>query len=199
MPASKTFLALGDSYTIGESVSEKDCWPFKLVELFNKSGNPFNQPVILAKTGWTTDELLLELTKHSFPHQFDLVSLLIGVNNQYRDYSEITFATEFELLLRQAIQFAGNRPKRVVVLSIPDWGVTPFAEGKDRLKIAARIDVFNNICLEISKSTGVSFIDITEISRRALTDLTLIAQDGLHPSPEMYSLWSELVFEKLCD
>jgi lysophospholipase L1-like esterase len=188
MPASKTFLALGDSYTIGESVSEKECWPFKLVELFNKSGDSFEQPVILAKTGWTSDELLLELAKNSFPNQFDLVSLLIGVNNQYRDYSEITFATEFEILLRQAIQFAGNRPKHVVVLSIPDWGVTPFAEGRDRRKIAARIDVFNNICLKISKSTGVSFIDITEISRRAAKDLTLTAQDGLHPSPAMYAL-----------
>jgi lysophospholipase L1-like esterase len=197
MPASKTFLALGDSYTIGESVSEKECWPFKLVELFNKSGDSFEQPVILAKTGWTSDELLLELAKNSFPNQFDLVSLLIGVNNQYRDYSEITFATEFEILLRQAIQFAGNRPKHVVVLSIPDWGVTPFAEGRDRRKIAARIDVFNNICLKISKSTGVSFIDITEISRRAAKDLTLTAQDGLHPSPAMYALWAAHIFKKL--
>jgi lysophospholipase L1-like esterase len=196
-PLSKQFLALGDSYTIGESVAEKACWPFQLAGLFNNSGQHVQRPTIIAKTGWTTDELLVELANSSFSTQFDLVSLLIGVNNQYREYPESTYAVEFEMLVKRAVQFAGNRPKHVVVLSIPDWGVTPFASDRDRKDIAIKIDAYNKINYKVSTLLGVSYVDITPISRKAETDLSLIASDGLHPSEKMYAQWAELVFEKL--
>lgn len=187
------FLALGDSYTIGESVEPAGRWPVQLVELLRKEGVAISDPQIIATTGWTTDELAAAIAKEKPVGTFDLVSLLIGVNNQYRGRDVEEYRTEFRSLLRQALSFAGNKPECVVVISIPDWGVTPFAEGRDRKKITAEIDAFNMVNKEESVSAGVHYADITPISRQATNDPALIAPDGLHPSRKMYEAWTELL------
>jgi lysophospholipase L1-like esterase len=193
----KRMLALGDSYTIGESVQENERWPMQLVEMLGEAGNNFEKPEIIAKTGWTTDELIAAINEANPQGPFDLVSLLIGVNNQYRGNSLSTYREEFEFLLRKAIDFAGGDIKKVIVVSIPDWGVTPFAEGRDREKIAQEIDAFNKANEQITESLGVTYVEITKDSKLAATDLSLIAADGLHPSSKMYKHWASLVFKSI--
>lgn len=193
----KRMLALGDSYTIGESVQENERWPMQLVEMLGEAGNNFEKPEIIAKTGWTTDELIAAINEANPQGPFDLVSLLIGVNNQYRGNSLSTYREEFEFLLRKAIDFAGGDIKKVIVVSIPDWGVTPFAEGRDREKIAQEIDAFNEANEQITESLGVTYVEITKDSKLAATDLSLIASDGLHPSSKMYKHWASLVFKSI--
>lgn len=183
-----TFLALGDSYTIGESVPATDRFPHQLaVEL------EVHEPLIVAKTGWTTAELdrAIDAAKPKGP--FDLVTLLIGVNNQYRGRSAGEYRGQFRALLQRAIRFAGKRPARVIVVSIPDWGVTPFAAGRDRAKIAEEIDRFNAINREEATRAGARYADITPISRRAAMDASLTAGDGLHPSGRMYKAWVDVI------
>jgi lysophospholipase L1-like esterase len=186
----RTFLALGDSYTIGEGVPVYESFPYQAVQLFRKSGLPFCAPEIVAKTGWTTDELQAGIRETGFLPSYDLVTLLIGVNNQYRGRAVDGYAVEFESLLRQAIAFAGGDVKRVAVISIPDWGATPFAEGRDRGKIAAEIDAYNAVNRKISDKHGVHYIDITPGTRQAREDGTLVARDKLHPSGKEYSKWA---------
>jgi len=193
----KRMLALGDSYTIGESVTENERWPVLLIEMLNNAGNNFNKPAILAKTGWTTDELITAIKEVNPQGTFDLVSLLIGVNNQYRGNSISIYQEEFETLLRQAIDFAGGAVKKVLVVSIPDWGVTPFAEGRDREKIAKEIDAFNEVNKKVTESLGATYVEITGDSRLAAKDLSLIAEDGLHPSSKMYKHWATAVFKSI--
>lgn len=188
-----SFLALGDSYTIGERVTPAERWPVQLVELLRERGIAITDPRIIATTGWTTDELDVAIARENPPGPFDLVSLLIGVNNQYRGRGLEEYRTQFAALLQQSIQFAGGKSGRVVVLSIPDWGVTPFAEGRDRQSIALQIDAFNRVKKEEADRLGVQYIDITPISRRATTDPELVAADGLHPSGAMYREWATLV------
>ena len=178
------YLALGDSYTIGESVAEADRWPNQLARKLN-----IPQPVIIAKTGWTTDELNAAIDKADPHGPYDLVTLLIGVNNQYRGRDAEQYRREFAALLQRAIGFAGGNPRRVVVVSIPDWGVTPFAEGRDRAKIGREIDQFNAINREESARANAHWVDVTAISRRVATDRELVADDGLHPSAKMYAAW----------
>jgi lysophospholipase L1-like esterase len=190
-----SYLALGDSYTIGESVPLAENFPSQTVQLLRKSGFSFNEPEIVAKTGWTTDELQTAINNHHFQTKYDFVSLLIGVNNQYRGRSVAEYATEFESLLKQAIQFAGNDASRVVVLSIPDWGVTPFATGSNKEKIAEEIDAYNTANKEIALKYKVHYIDITPGTREAATDNTLLAADGLHYSGKEYGRWAERVVE----
>jgi lysophospholipase L1-like esterase len=192
-----TFLALGDSYTIGESVAEQERWPNQLVKLFEKSNVKYAPPTIIAKTGWTTDELEQAISASTLNNRYDLVSLLIGVNNQYRGLSQLDYQIEFERLLKKAIELAGNQTQQVVVVSIPDWGVTPFAEGRDRNKIANEIDAFNLINRKMSDKYHVHYVEITEHSRNAATDLSLIAEDKLHPSGKMYQHWATQVFKKI--
>ena len=194
-----TFLALGDSYTIGEAVDESERWPSQFVQRMNVAGKSFHAPEIIAKTGWTTDELQAAIAEKNPKGPYDLVSLLIGVNNQYRGNSLEVYKKEFIELLEQALVFAGNNPKHVVVISIPDWGVTPFAEGRDRNKIASEIDQFNFINREVAAAFGVVYVDITAHSRTASEDEDLIATDKLHPSAKMYSYWSDRVFEAMKD
>ncbi len=189
----KTYLALGDSYTIGESVPESERWPLQLVNQLNFSGNHFSAPKIIARTGWTTDELNTGIDKAAITENYDMVSLLIGVNNQYRGRTAENFRNEFLGLLKRAIAFAGNKPEHVFVVSIPDWGVTPFAEGRDRDQIAQEIDAYNAIAKEESEKLKVKFYDITPISRNAKSDPALIANDGLHPSGKMYKEWVDLI------
>ena len=190
---SVTFLALGDSYTIGESVPESDRWPVQLAALLRERGHAVGEPTIIAKTGWTTDELAGQLDVVRLRVPFSLVSLLIGVNNQYRGRDHEEYRTQFRDLLQRAIGFAGGEAGRVIVVSIPDWGVTPFAEGRDRAKIASEIDRFNAINREVTLQLGARYVDITPGSRNAATDAALTASDGLHPSGTMYASWAQAV------
>lgn len=187
------FLALGDSYTIGESVPEAERWPVQLVALLGKRGVSLEQPSIIAKTGWTTDELAAAIAERTPQGSYQLVSLLIGVNNQYRGRDVENYREEFRALLNQAVEFAGGRAGRVIVLSIPDWGVTPAAEGKNREKIAGDIDLFNRVNWEETSRVGANYVDVTPISRKAGKDPSLLADDGLHPSGRMYRMWAEAV------
>lgn len=190
-----TMLCLGDSYTIGERVEEADRFPSQSVLQLHSKGIYFENPHIIATTGWTTDELMAAIQKASIQETYDFVTLLIGVNNQYRGRSAETYRKEFVELVELAITFSGNHEKHVIVLSIPDWGATPFAEGRDREKIATEIDLFNAINKEESLKRGVHYIDITPISREGLKDTSLLADDGLHPSGKMYGQWAETVRE----
>lgn len=193
------YLALGDSYTIGESVSDTGRFPAQLVSSLTKNNIYFNSPQIIATTGWTTDELAEAIKKKqsSLLPKYDLVSLLIGVNNQYRGRDAEEYRTQFKDLLRTAIVFAGGEKSRVFVVSIPDWGVTPFAEGRDRKKIAEEIDLYNKINKEETLKEGIAYIDITPESRTAVNDKSLIASDGLHPSEKMYKEWVDLILPQI--
>ena len=185
------YLALGDSYTIGESVDFMDRFPVQLVNRLKSKGHDFAMPEIIAKTGWTTDELIVGIEEIKPKDDFDLVTLLIGVNNQYRGRELENYEDEFEQLLKMAIEFAGGSKKKVIVISIPDYGVTPFGQKKGRKKVANEIDEFNRVNREISDKYEVEYVDVTELSRKALRQINLIAEDGLHPSGEMYSEWVE--------
>jgi lysophospholipase L1-like esterase len=194
---SMTFLALGDSYTIGESVLLQESFPYQTVQLLRNAGYSFDSPEIIAKTGWTTDELQSAINDHQFLAKYDLVTLLIGVNNQYRGRTVENYIPEFENLLKQAIQFAGNDTNRVFVLSIPDWGVTPFAEGRNRKQIAKEIDNYNNANKTIAEKYHIDYIDITSGTREAANDLSLVTIDGLHPSAKDYNRWAVKLSDKI--
>ncbi len=187
------FLALGDSYTIGEAVLPEERWGHQLCDKMRRSGMEIGDPEIIAQTGWTTDELLRAIEERAPQGPYNWVSLLIGVNNQYRGYSLEVYASEFQHLLELAIRFAGDDAQRVLVLSIPDWGLTPFAEGRDREKISQEIDAFNAINFRLTEAAGAHYIDITPHSR--VNGASMVASDGLHPSGAMYSYWSELAWE----
>ena len=186
------FLALGDSYTIGEGVETAVRWPVQLAALLRSQGIDLDDPTIIAVTGWTTDELAAGINRANPQGPYDLVSLLIGVNNQYRGRGPEEYRREIGELLRRAIGFANGRPTRVLALSIPDWSVTPFAAGPDREDIRAQIDAFNAISREEAQRAGVRYVDITPMSRRAATDRSLLAIDQLHPSGQMYAEWARL-------
>lgn len=190
------FLALGDSYTIGESVKEGERWPVQLVTALRHRNLDVADPLIIARTGWTTDELAAAIEADSPDGPFDLVSLLIGVNNQYRGRDTAGYREEFVGLLRRAIACAGGEASRVIVLSIPDWGVMPFAEGQDRERIAREIDAFNAVNWEEAIRAKAQYVDVTPISREAARRPELIAADGLHPSGAQYRLWVELMEPK---
>lgn len=185
------YLALGDSYTIGESVDESERWSMQLAELLKREG--FSTEVtIVARTGWTTDELWQGIQSRKIKPPYDLVSLLIGVNNQYRGRDIEEYREGFIFLLEKSIEYAGGDANRVFVLSIPDWGVTPFAGSRDSKQIALEIDRFNAINKQETEKAGAQYIDITPISREAVMDPSLIAGDGLHPSGKMYAEWVQL-------
>ena len=186
-----SYLALGDSYTIGESLPLKDNFPYQTVDLLKQKGIQISEPVIVAKTGWTTDELMTAIEMQQLKGQFNFVSLLIGVNNQYRGRDIENYQKEFEQLLQKALAFAGGTTNHVFVLSIPDWGATPFAEGRDRLKIANEIDQFNSVNKKISERFKVNYIEITAGTREASKDPSLVAEDKLHPSKKEYARWAE--------
>jgi lysophospholipase L1-like esterase len=185
------YLALGDSYTIGESVPENERFPNQLGSFLTQGGHP-TEVTIIAKTGWTTSELWEGIQKTNIQPPYDLVSLLIGVNNQYRGYDSNEYREEFRFLLNKSIEYAGGDVKRVFVFSIPDWSVTPFATGQNATRISNEIDLFNSINREETEESGAHYVDITPISREALNDKSLIAKDGLHPSGSMYAEWVKL-------
>ena len=184
------YLALGDSYTIGESVSVEDRWPNQLATLL-ESENIKTEVTIIARTGWTSSELWQGIQAEEMQLPYDLVSLLIGVNNQYRGYALNEYRDQFNFLLHKSIEYADGDANRVLVLSIPDWGATPFASGRDREQIAREIDEFNLVNREMSEIAGAHYVDVTPISREVVNDIALIATDGLHPSGKMYALWAE--------
>ena len=186
------FLALGDSYTIGESVEPAGRWPVQLAALLRAQGVNVGEPTIIATTGWTTDELSAGIDDANPPGTYELVSLLIGVNNQYRGRGLNEYRHQFVALLQRAIAFANGKPSRALVLSIPDWGVTPFASDRDPVVIAAEIDAFNAVNREEAERLGAHYVDVTPFSRTAAADSSLIADDGLHPSGKMYAEWARL-------
>lgn len=186
------YLALGDSYTIGEGIAPSGRWPVQLAALLRESGVAVDGPKIIAQTGWTTDELAAAIALHGPEEPYNLVSLLIGVNNQYRGLPLDAYASGFAELLATAVSLAGGRASRVVVVSIPDWGATPFAAGRDRGRVATEIDAFNAANRRIARAAGVGgYVDITVDSRNIDPDRDL-APDGLHYSASAYQRWAEL-------
>lgn len=184
-----TYLALGDSYTIGESIPESGRWSVQLVSLLEEQEKKVTLDII-ARTGWTTAELSSAIASGGNRKSYSMVSLLIGVNNQYRGLPLEDYRREFAALLNTAVAFAHHNPAHVFVLSIPDWGATPYAENRDRNKIANEIDAFNAVAQEECEKHSIVFVDITGLSRTAATDLSLVAGDSLHFSAAMYRMWA---------
>ena len=195
-PTERKFLALGDSYTIGESVSENERWPVQLAKKLREKGQSIGEPLIIATTGWRTDDLMNAVNKAHLKNEYDLVSLLIGVNNQYQGKSSEQYVIEFEDLLKTAIQLAKGKKENVFVVSIPDYGYTPFGKPK-QAEISKALDRFNEINKRITEKAGIKYINITDISRQGIQQPELVADDGLHPSGKMYSLWVDRIVESL--
>ena len=198
-----TLLALGDSYTIGEAVEVESRWPNQLANLLQPTSVSLDSPHIVAKTGWTTSELKAGIDAETLLEHYDFVTLLIGVNNQYRGLSVDNYRQELSNLIDFALTKNGQQPRRLILLSIPDWGVTPFAEGRDREKIAADIDLFNFVKRQESTRAKTHFVDITDITRQANSpNSPLLAEDGLHPSAVMYHQWAKrvqpIILQELC-
>ncbi len=193
------YLALGDSYTIGEQVPSEQNFPNQVCSMLRKEGYGIDPPRIIASTGWTTDELeagiLAAEAEAPLSRENDLVTLLIGVNNQYRGRDVNEYALEFEELLKKALVYAGNKNEKVIVLSIPDWGVTPFARERDREQIALEIDAYNSVNRGIAQRYHIYYIDVTPWTREAAADPSLLAADGLHPSGREYRRWAERIVE----
>lgn len=190
------YLALGDSYTIGESVLESERWPVQLAATLSQQGILVGQPKIIAVTGWRTDNLRNGINIAQLKEQYDLVSLLIGVNNQYQGKSVEEYKPEFEELLQTAIRLAGGKKENVFVVSIPDYGFTPFGKPKKE-QITTALDQFNAANKKITEQVGVTYINITDISRQGLEDPELVANDGLHPSGKQYTLWVDRILKNL--
>ncbi|MGJ4729907.1 SGNH/GDSL hydrolase family protein [Luteimonas sp. SDU101] len=192
--ATLRYLALGDSYTIGEGIEASARWPVQLARGLREEGLALGDPRIIATTGWTTDELSAAIDAAEPLGRFDFVSLLIGVNNQYRRRGVDEYRAQFDALLLRATGFAGGRPGRVLVLSIPDWGVTPFARdsGRDLIAIARELDAYNEAARETCAARDVAFVDITAVSRARGAQPAMLAADGLHPSSAMHAQWTRL-------
>ena len=186
-----SYLALGDSYTIGEQVLLSESFPYQTVQLLRQQNLAFFAPEIIAKNEWTTDDLQSEIDKTLFLKKYHFVSLLIGVNNQYREKSLDEYKIQFEQLLQKAISLCNNNVQNVFVLSIPDWSTMPFAKDRDIKKIAEEINVFNDSCKNITQKFGCTFIEITDSQRTDSKDPKMIAADGLHPSALEYTKWAK--------
>jgi lysophospholipase L1-like esterase len=189
----RRLLALGDSYTIGEGVAPADRWPARLAMRLRQAGIAVDEPEIIARTGWTTDELAEGIARAKVSGPYDLVSLLIGVNNQYRRRDLEEYRLQFASLLTRAIAFAAGSPRHVLVLSIPDWGATPFAATRDPTRIAREIDAFNAVNRAETEAAAAHYVDITPCSRLLGPQPGMLAADGLHPSGTMYAAWVDLV------
>lgn len=186
-----TYVALGDSYTIGTSVAYQDNYPSQLsTALQGQLKSPIALKIV-AKNGWRTDNLLDALKTEQLEPNYDLVTLLIGVNNQYQSEPFKKYEKEFSQLLEQALELANHKTERVFVISIPDWGFTPYGSGWDQQKISQEIDAYNSFAKETAEKEGVTFIEVTDITRKGLEDKELVASDGLHPSKKAYKLFVE--------
>jgi len=191
------YLALGDSYTIGEAVSLTESFPYQVVQLLRSKEYNFSAAEIIAKTGWTTDELLDAINKSTLLSKYDFVTLLIGVNNQYRGRDALEYKEQFEELLKKAIELANGKKEHVIIVSIPDYSVTPYANSMDTEKISKEVEVFNSINRALSIQYKAQYVDITETSRNAKSDPALITSDGLHPSGKEYAKWAEKIIETM--
>lgn len=192
-----SYLALGDSYTIGESVSARSSFPLQLADSLRKQGVLIQGLTVIAQTGWTTGDLKAAIATENLTQKFDIVTLLIGVNNQYRGYSQVAYREEFVELLKTAINFAHGNAAKVIVISIPDWGATPFGGSGSNKDISNQIDQFNQINKEETLKFQANYTDITSISREAVKNPSLVAEDGLHPSEKTYALWVQQLMVKL--
>ncbi|MEM8524573.1 MAG: SGNH/GDSL hydrolase family protein [Bacteroidota bacterium] len=197
IPKEYSYLALGDSYTIGESVAEEARFPMQLAARFREDTIKMDKPYIIATTGWTTDELQAGIDNENVDQVYDLVSLLIGVNNQYRGYSKSVYEVEFEFLLQQAISFVNGKKQRVFVVSIPDYAYTPFGQNADSEVISKGVAQFNEINQRIARKYEVAYHNITPISRKGMEQPSLVAEDNLHPSGEQYQLWVDSFYEEV--
>ena len=189
-PGALRYLALGDSYTIGEGVDPAGRWPVVLAAALREDSLDVADPEIIAMTGWTVAELDAAVDAADPQGPFALVTLLIGVNDQYRDGTAEAYRPAFRAMLARAVGFAGGDARRVVVLAIPDWGVTPFAEGRDRAAIGAALDAFNAAAREETAAAGARWVDTAPVSRQFGAAET--APDGLHPSGALYARWARL-------
>lgn len=192
-----TYLALGDSYTIGEQVNLAKSFPYQAVQLLRKAGYNFNAPEIIATTGWTTDELKNAIDETTLLESYDFISLLIGVNNQYRGRSVDEFRTHFRSLLERSIQKVSGNASNVILLSIPDWSATPFAEGHNRETIGKEISLYNFICQAEAEYFHTGFIDITASQIIDGSNDEFLTPDKLHPSGKEYAKWAALLCEKI--
>lgn len=200
MPGAARLLCLGDSYTIGEGVPVEGRWPQQLCRALAGRGIAIEPPQVVATTGWTTDELAAGLHQAAPQGHFDLVTLAIGVNDQYRRRPLAEYASGFAGLLDSAIALAGARPAQVLVLSIPDWGVTPFAATSDheRTLTAVQLHAFNDAARAIAQAAGSHFCDLTTLYRQHAAEPAMLADDGLHPSAAMYALWVDHLLPLAC-
>jgi len=187
------YLALGDSYTIGESVETKERWPMQLAARLRQAGVDMSDPIIIARTGWTTGNLQAAVDNANLGNDFDLVTLMIGVNNQFQGRSEEEYRGQFARLLQRSIIFAKGNAKHVFVLSIPDWTVTPFGSHYDVKRMSAEVDRFNSICREETGKTAAAYVDVTPTSRQVAERSDFVAGDGLHPSGKQYAAWEGLI------
>jgi lysophospholipase L1-like esterase len=190
------YLALGDSYTIGESVAESERWPVYLAARLASEGMSIESPKIIAKTGWRTDELEEAISKDGARGEWDLISLLIGVNNQYQGKSVESYEIEFNRLVQYALKLAGGNEKKVFIVSIPDYGKTPFGASKEA-KIEKELKAYNKVNKAIAKKYNIQYFNITPISAKAKNDPELVADDTLHPSGKMYKAWVDMMFKKV--
>ena len=191
------FLALGDSYTIGASVTVEERWPVQFLNELKLYTSAIDTLQIIATSGWRVDQLKYGMDNSNLEPPYGLVSLLIGVNNQYQGQNANDFRPEFIEILEKSLKLVNNRKERFFVISIPDWGASPYGLVFDRAKVSKEIDEFNSVVKEESEKRGLRYFDITAISRRALIDRTLIASDGLHPSGEMYKLWVDKMIPEI--
>jgi acyl-CoA thioesterase I len=192
------YLALGDSYTIGQSVLEADRYPVQLKNMLQKEGVLINNPKIIAKTGWRTDNLSSAMDAAKLDSNWTLVTLLIGVNNQYQGQNVSLYEKPFRQLLQRAVALAKGKKERVFVVSIPDYAYTPFGENSgNQANISKELDAYNVVNEQVAKEMGVTYFNITPISREGLKNPDLVANDGLHPSGKMYGRWVDLMFPEI--
>ena len=198
-PAEKSYryIALGDSYTIGESLPPESRWPVQLAAALREAGIQVAEPEIIARTGWITSELLAAMDKEKPLGPYELVTLLIGVNNQYRGLPVEDYRQDLKILLNRAVELAGGNPRQVLVVTIPDWGIMPYAQGRDCQKIGREIDWFNAVLKEQAQLAEVTVVDVTPISRLADVRPEFIAMDGLHPSAVQYGEWVKIIFPEV--
>jgi lysophospholipase L1-like esterase len=192
-----TLLALGDSYTIGEAVLLQESFPYQTVQILRRGGYDFAAPETIARTGWTTEELTSALTGYTFSPKYDFVTLLIGVNNQYRGQDLIVYKEQFETLLKKSLELAGAKKEHVFVLSIPDYSVTPFAAARDIEKISKEIDEYNKLSKAICIQYKIPYVEITNGTREAKTKADLVAGDGLHPAASEYGRWAQKLADSI--
>ena len=188
-----SFIALGDSYTIGEGVNEDERWPNQFVDVAYENGVDFDQPMIIAETGWKTYDLLNAINQTNFTKKYDYISLLIGVNNQFNSRPIDEFEEDLNKLMDEMKRIKKNDGS-IIIISIPDWGYTPFGESSDMSDISEQINLFNSSLRKFATTNGLKYVDVTEISRRGINEPDLITNDNLHPSGIMYLEWAKKIY-----